>query len=591
MCSDTTLHKVVAQALISLKETEIDLFFNQRIYDIFVRYRKQTSEEFCKEQVYYLERTIQDFKRNAFDGSEQTFSRIKQLKKEIERICQEYESAVACSNKPISATAEELEGMHEEFITSLQQEEPGVYRLYCDYPTVGYVLAHCTLPETRKRMFRAFHNRAYPENSRRLELLVLKRHELATLLGFISYTHLDAAAHMIKTPERAFSFIHDLAKKAQQKFKKEMTLLKQHLSADVLLTDDGCMEPWDYLYVKEQYKKNVLGIEDEVITHYLGLDTVLQGMFSIFGHLFSLVFESTKITGSYEGTYSVIIKNARDKKIRGYLFLDLHPRPHKYTHACVHPIVPGTKSVDKQTGELSYTPAVATLITNFPRPIHGKPALLTHNDVTVLFHEFGHALHQMLGSASLPGMSAISGVIWDFVEVPSQLFEEWAWNVDVLQRIASHYKTGECLPTSLAKKIAALKTFDTGYNVLNRLAHSLFSLRVFNQPEEKDLHILFKKCFESYIPDIRFDDENRHIAAFLHLTMYGAKYYTYMWSRVFSCNVFSHFNGKNLHNAALGRRLAEVILERGGSVAPEELLFNFLGKKPDMAAFYNEMAF
>ena len=296
-----------------------------------------------------------------------------------------------------------------------------------------------------------------------------------------------------------------------------------------------------------------------------------------------------------------------DASPEGYILLDLHPRDGKFKHACcdsiVTPVIPsspnserdertrlrraGPSSGERKLLALKHCPSVALIIANFAKPTPERPSLLKHSEVTTFFHEFGHAMHNLLGRVQMDGFAGCA-VKRDFVEVPSQMFEEWMWDKDMLKLITSHYKTNEPLPDSTIDKMLELKKLVKGFRVHGQNAYSQLSLDLFKKGAQKNVDTIFRDIFVREAPYGYLDPSNHWYAAFGHLSSsgYASKYYGYMWAKVFSLDVFDTIKNQNgLLNSEVGKKLTADLLGRGGSVDPDHMLKSFLGREPSLDAF------
>jgi len=263
----------------------------------------------------------------------------------------------------------------------------------------------------------------------------------------------------------------------------------------------------------------------------------------------------------------------------------LYPRENKFSHACHDGIVSTYQNKSANNG---FVPSVSVLIANFPKSTKDRPSLLKHSDVETFFHEFGHAMHALLGKTELASFSG-TATKTDFVEMPSQMFEEWMWDKDMLEMVSSHYKTGVSLPDVLIDKMIALKRFDTGSFVQRQGWLGLIAFNCFKSGAKKDVKKIVQSLHEKYCEHIRFEPKTNMYASFGHLCCYGAKYYGYMWSKVFALDLFETIKQEGLLNYEIGEKLINKVLGKGGSVDPNKLLVDFLGREPNQDAFLRDL--
>ena len=582
---DKAMRDAAHAAIIKIQEFGIDsLSNNVDLYKALKQYATSSAkkEQLNNEQRFFIKEVIDDFERAGLGLPEEQRAEIKKIKKELAELILNFDANIAKDASFILVDQDGLKGLEEDFITTLEQVN-GKYRLGVDYPTYTAVMGNCCVEETRKQLCKKFQNRAYPANKELLEKIIAKRDELAKKLGFVSYAHLDLSDQMIGSPARAQEFISDLAQKAQTKEQKEFELFTQDLPESVTLTKDGKLKPWDVSFVHESYKKNKFNIDEQKLAEYFPMEKTIEGLLAIYEKFFSLEFKQVQVSGLWhEDVKLVEVYNANDKKMLGYLLLDLYPRPNKYSHACE------TVLARHCTSKNGNTPTVSLVIANFPKSTKDKPSLLKRSDVRTFFHEFGHALHEILGALETASLSG-TNVKRDFVEMPSQMLEEWLYDKEILKMVSGHYKTGEPLPDDVIDTLISLKNFFAGYFLLRQLGLSLISLNTFQEGSVKDLDAILKISMTSMTPGIAWDNDNHMYASFGHLTNYGAKYYGYMWSRVFALDLFDTIKKHGLLNSEIGQKYIQCVIGCGGSKHPDELLKDFLGRAPNMDAFIQSL--
>ncbi|MFH1644710.1 MAG: M3 family metallopeptidase [bacterium] len=576
--------------------SNVDLYNSVKEYD-FTNAKK---EKLSSEEEYFLEETIKDFERNGLNLPKEKLEEVKRLKKEIAKLSLDFEANIAKDKSQILVDRNELEGLQDHFIDNLKQRD-GKFVLACDYPTYFEVMQNCRVTETRKKLSKIFSRRAYPINEEILNEVVAKRDELAKLLGFDSYAAFELDDQMAKNTKTVDNFLTELATKTQKKELKEFEVMSKELPEGVELTQDGKFYPWDYSFVKEQYKKKHFNVDENEISEYFPVQKTIDGIFNIYQQFLGLEFKTVEILRPFdelraqderrlwhEDVKFIEIYDRKTNQLLGYLFLDLYPRDDKYSHACMASIIPSIWRKDEKTGEYKSVPAVITVIANFPKATKDRPALLKHNDVETFFHEFGHAMHGLLGKTKIASFSG-TDVKRDFVEMPSQMFEEWMWDKDILKLVSHHFKTGESLPDELIDKKIELKKFDSGFFVTRQCWLSFMSLDYFMPGAKKDLNKIKKDLHNKLIKTVLLDDENEMQCSFGHLMGYGAKYYGYMWSKVFALDLFEQIKKAGLLSEVEGRKLIDDVLGKGGSVEPNKLLFNFLGREPNQKAFLKDL--
>lgn len=583
---DEAMRNAAQAAMIKMQEFIVDALSNNvELYNALMAYANGNArnEQLTTQQQYFLDKTIQDFKRDGLDLPADERQALKTLKKELAALELSFGANIAQDNRTLLVSRQALQGLEDDFIASLKQNDAGEYILGVDYPTYFAVMENCSVEKTRKDLMHMFENRAYPINDSTLNNIVAKRDQLAKKLGFATYSDLDLSNQMVKTQSNARTFINDLLTKAQIKEEQEFASLIEDLPAGVTLTVDGKLKPWDMMYAKNQYKKKHFEVDEQKIAEYFPMEKTVQGLLDIYQKFFSIQFKQVPVSGAWHSDVSMLeIYNAQGTELLGYFLLDLYPRPNKYGHACEITIMPATYHNE------AAIPAVALVIANFPKSTATKPSLLKRKDVVTFFHEFGHALHSLLGRTRIASLSGTS-VKWDFVEMPSQMLEEWLADAQILKFVSSHYITGQSLPDDLINRILALKNFSSGAFVSGQLMYALLSLDIFEQGENKNIHALYKKLHERCKKHVSYNSEDHMYVAFGHLTGYGAKYYGYMWSKVFALDLFYQIKKAGLLNPVIGSKYVHEVIGKGGSEDPNLMLKNFLGREPNQEAFLKDL--
>jgi len=584
---DASIRKTAHDEIVKMTAFSVDNVTNNReLYLAFKAYVDENSQHelLTAEQHYYLQETMDDFKRNGLNLPKETQVKISRLKKELALLSQDFQSNIATDNRTITTKKEDLKGLDTDFINSLKQTESGDYIIGVDYPTYFNIMENCAVENTRKRLFLAFSNRAYPKNNFVLKKVIEKRDKLAQLVGFNSYADLDLSNQMIDSVEKAELFLNDLIAKSTPKVQKEFEQLTTTLPSSVSLTADGKLKPWDIAFLKSSYKKKVFSLDERTIAEYFPMKKTIDGLLAIYEQFFNLTFKEKPLHDLWHNDLQLIeVYNAANDNRIGYIIIDLYPRPNKYSHACHASIVPSF-----HTNNAKNFPSVSLVIANFSKPTDTKPSLLKRSDVRTFFHEFGHALHSILGRTALASFSG-TNTKRDFVEMPSQMLEEWLFDEDILKKISCHYKTGKPLPDETIDTIISLKHFDSGQFVQAQSFYSMLSLHYYKAGSNKDTNAIFKNLYTKIRTHVQFEPKSHMQASFGHLMGYGAKYYGYLWSKVYALDLFYEIKKHGLLNPEIGQRYIKEILGKGGSVDPIILLRNFLNREPNSDAFFSDL--
>ncbi len=403
-------------------------------------------------------------------------------------------------------------------------------------------------------------------------------------MGFDSFAALNLDSQMVKVPERAEQFLTDLIARAREKAELELKAFIEELPESVTLMADGKVKAWDVPYLKIKYKEKHFNIDELKISEYFPMQQTIDALLDIYHQFMGVTFKEVPISGMWHEDVRLIeVYDKKGTQLLGYLFLDLYPRSNKYSHAAHAGLIQAMILPDGKR-----IPDVSVVMANFPKPTKDKPSLLMRADVRTFFHEFGHAMHALLGATQMGSFSGTS-VKTDFVEMPSQMLEEWLWDKDIIKKVSHHYKTGEPLPDDVINNIVALKRYDSGNFVQTQSRYSQLSLDLYKAGEDKDPYKIQEDLIAKIHPRIFFGPEYHMHASFGHLTGYGAKYYGYLWSKVFALDLFEEIKKHGLLNPQIGERYVQEVIGKGGSKDPNELLKNFLGREPCQDAFIKDL--
>ncbi|PIJ50460.1 oligopeptidase A [Erwinia sp. OLTSP20] len=486
----------------------------------------------------------------------------------------------------------ELAGLPESALAaaSAQAEEKGQqgWLLTLDIPSYLPVMTYCDNAALREEMYRAYSTRASDQgpnagkwdNSEVMAEELALRHELAQLLGFDSYADKSLATKMAESPSQVLDFLGDLAKRARPQAEKELAQLRAFAQKQFAVDE---LQPWDLTYYGEKQKQHLYTISDEQLRPYFPEARVVNGLFEVVKRIYGIHAKERKDVDVYHPDVRFFDLFDETGTLRGSFYLDLYARENKRGGAWMDDCVGQMRMADG-----SLQKPVAYLTCNFNRPVSGKPALFTHDEVTTLFHEFGHGLHHMLTQIDVPGVSGINGVPWDAVELPSQFMENWCWQPDALAFISGHYETGEPLPKSLLDKMLAAKNYQAALFILRQLEFGLFDFRLhaeFNPASgARILETLAQ--IKKQVAVVPTPSWGRFPHAFSHIFAggYAAGYYSYLWADVLAADAWSRFEEEGIFNRTTGQAFLDSILTRGGSEEPMTLFKRFRGRKPKLDA-------
>lgn len=586
---DREIREAATASLVELKRIIFEeIGTNRALYRIFKEYAtspERSADNLTEEQVYYLDETLKAYERVGLGLPDEQLAQVRELSHKLTELESQFEANIASDLQTIAVSREDLRGLDEIFIASLPRNEKGDVLLRIDTPTKRMILQYCAVEDTREKVWVAYNNRAYPANIQVLDRMIALRDKLAHTIGFPSFAHLNIDGQMAQSPEKVDLFLNDLATRVERKYDAELQQFKQDIPAGVHLTKDGLFKPWDFTYVLEFYKRKHLNLDMQKIREYFPVKRTLDELLAIYERFLGLEFRQEESVGLWHPDVKHIVVYKKTGELLGHLLLDLYPRDNKFTHACQITVSP---ALIDETGKRC--PAVIGIIANFPCSGCDDPGLLQLVDVSTFFHEFGHAMHALLGATTMADFSGTNTKV-DFVEVPSQMFEEWLNEPAILKQVSYHYKTGEPLDDETIARLCNLRQFDSGMFVMGQAGHAQYALKCFGPGEHKDLDAIKKDLDKRFSRGVLSDDRAHIVCAFGHLTQYGARYYSYLWSLVFAHDLFSMIKQRGLFDGTTGQRLIDQILSYGGSREPMRLMRSFLDREPNMDAFLERLGF
>ena len=527
---------------------------------------------------YYLQRQLLEFRLAGVDKDDTTRARLKKLNDQATEEQSMFDRNISDGKKTIEADASELEGLPQDYIERHKPGSDGKIHITTDYPDALPVFNFAKSDDLRRRLNIAFSTRAYPKNQEVLTNLMKTRYEIATLLGFSNWADYNAADKMAVNGQTIADFIQQVEDASRPLAKREFDMLL----AEKQKTHPGATEIGDHerSYLSELVRRSKYDFDSQSVRPYFPFIQVKQGILDAAADLFHVSFQQERNVPSWDPSVETWIVIDSGKPI-GRFYLDMHPRPGKYSHAEMAPVLDGVRG--KQLPE-------AILVCNFPVPTASDPGLMDYGDVETFFHEFGHLMHHILGGQQQwAGVGAFSAES-DFGEAPSQMLEEWIRSPQVLVKFARHYKTGETIPLELVARANRAAAFGRGFWVARQNCFSAMSYDIYKtKPENVDLD------------KVTFDDNRKYTlftplpethmwASFGHLAGYSSAYYTYLWDKVIAEDFFLQFDHKNLLAGDAPMRYRRIVLEPGGSMSANDLVKNFLGRPQNMVALQHWMA-
>ena len=532
------------------------------------------------EQTMLLDKQYKSFARNGANLNKEDKSKLREIDAKLATLSLKFgENVLAETNAfELHITNEnDLAGLPESEKEAAKSNDKEGWVFTLDYPSYIPFLTYIDNRELRKKMAIAAGKKGFQDNTFNNEKIVLEivnlRHQRANLLSYKTHAHFVLEERMAETPNNVIEFSNNLLKKAKPAAIKEFNNLEAYAKK---LDGIEQLQKWDGAYYSEKLRKELFDLDQEILKPYFKLENVIGGVFEIANRLFDLQFKEV----SNIDTYHEDVKTYNVTDIKGnfvaVFYADFHPRKGKRNGAWMT----SYKSQQIKNG-INERPHVS-IVCNFTKPTETKPSLLTFNEVTTLFHEFGHALHGMLANTTYNSLSGTS-VSWDFVELPSQVLENWCFEKEALELFAKHYETGEVIPMKYVEKIKESASFHEGMQTLRQLSFGLLDMQWHGQDPTE---ISSVKVFEEHAfsdtklyPDVA---ENVMSTAFSHIFQggYSAGYYSYKWAEVLDADAFEYFLEEGIFNKEVATRFKDNVLSRGGTEKPMELYKRFRGKEP-----------
>ena len=541
-----------------------------------------------------IQNALRDFRLSGVDLDNEKKQRYKEISQELSRLASNYEENLMDATNAWSKVIrneQDLAGLPPSALaqakqTAESQDQDG-WMITLQFPSYQAIMTYADDRELRREHYEAYATRASDQasdneqwdNSLLMEQILALRHEKAQLLGFENYAELSLATKMAKKPEEVMNFLEDLADKSWRQARKDFADLQSFAKQYHGINN---LQSWDLTYYSEKMRQHFYQLSQEEVKAYFPITRVLPGLFAVVEKLYGLQISEISDFDSWHPDVRFFQIHDEFGVLRGKFYFDLYARTKKRGGAWMDDCV-GRKKINDQI----QTP-IAYLTCNFTPPTSTEPSLLSHDDVTTLFHEFGHGLQHMLTKIDYLGVSGINGVEWDAVELPSQFMENWCWEQEALALISGHYQTGEPLTDTLFNKMLAAKNFQAGMMTVRQLEFSLFDFRIHKDydPEKGARIYPILEQVRAQVAVINPPKFNRFAHSFSHIFAggYAAGYYSYKWAEVLSSDAFSLFEEKGIFNPETGKLFLTTILETGGSEDAMALFIKFRGRKPTIDA-------
>lgn len=569
-----------------LSDFQNDLLLNEALFArVKTVFDSRKTLTLNPEQTMLLEKQYKGFSRNGANLSEDKKTELRKIDAQLSKLKLTFgENVLAETNAFEMLITDEAalaglpDGAKEAAAQTAKENDKEGWMFSLQYPSYIPFMTYASNRELRKKLSLAFGARAFQDNEYNNEQHVLDianlRHKRAQLLGYESHAHFVLEERMAETPQKVYDFSNELLEKAKPAAQKEFNELEAFAKE---LDGIDQLQKWDSAYYAEKLKQKLFSLDDEQLKPYFKLENVIQGVFTVADKLFGLQFEADTSIDSYHKEVKTYRVTDTEGVLVAIFYADFHPRAGKRGGAWM------TSYKPQQIKEGINDRPHVSIVCNFTKPTSSKPSLLTFNEVTTLFHEFGHALHGMLANTTYSGLSG-TNVYWDFVELPSQVLENWCYEKETLQLFAHHYETGALIPMELIAKIKESATFHEGMQTLRQLSFGLLDMSWHGaDPSEiKSVKAFEKEAFKntSLYPAV---PSNCMSTAFSHIFQggYSAGYYSYKWAEVLDADAFAYFKEAGIFNKEVATKFKDYVLSQGGTQDPMELYVKFRGQKPN----------
>lgn len=578
------MQKLAQEISPMLTELSNDITLNANLFQrIKAVYDQRESLNLTTEQATLLDKKYKGFSRNGALLAEDKKSRLREIDAELAKLKLTFGENVLAetNNYELHITNEsDLKGLPEDTIETARalakskDKEGWIFTL--DVPSYSPFVTYADNRELRKEIAIAYGKKAFQsnefDNQENVKKIVALRHERAQLLGYESHSHFVLEERMAQNPDKVKSFLNDLLGKAKPAAEREFSQLTAFAKK---LDSLDQLEKWDGAYYSEKLKQELFNLDDEKLKPYFKLQNVQGGAFEVAKRLFGLTFTEVFDIDKYHEDVHTFEVNDANGNLVAIFYSDFFPRKGKRNGAWMTSFKP--QYIKEGINERPHV----SIVCNFTKPTETKPSLLTFNEVTTLFHEFGHALHGMLANTTYPSLSGTS-VYWDFVELPSQVMENWCYEPEALAIFAKHYETGEIIPQEYVDKIKESASFLEGIATLRQLSFGLLDMEYHGKPVVVDNVKTFEKTAmepTALYPDVA---ENCMSVSFSHIFQggYSSGYYSYKWAEVLDADAFAYFQEKGIFNKEVAAKFKDNVLSQGGTEHPMTLYKKFRGQEP-----------
>jgi oligopeptidase A len=589
------LRKAYNSCLPKLSEYHTEIGQNEALYQAYLSIRDSAQfAELTVAQQKSIEDSIRGFQLSGVDLDSDKKEQYKKLQQELTQLHSKYEENLLDATNAWTQQfdhVEALKGLPESALAmaeqAAKQRELEGWAITLEFPSYYSVVTYADDRALREEIYRAYVTRASDQgphagewdNTRLMEEILMLRQQGARLLGFENYAEKSLATKMARDSQEVIDFLKDLASRSRPRAEEEFKELSAFAARELGIDQ---VQPWDVAYASEKLRQSAYDLAQEDLKPYFPVDKVIEGLFNLVERLFGMRIEEVKGIDTWHPDVQFFEIHDTEGNLRGQFYFDLYARQNKRGGAWMD------ECVNRMRINNQLQVPVAYMTCNSSPPAGGKPALFTHDEVTTLFHEFGHGLQHMLTLVDYPDVSGINGIEWDAVELPSQFMENWCWEKEALDLFARHYETGEPMPQGLYDKLVATRHFQSAMMMVRQIEFALFDMMI-HVDEER----VKQEGIQQVLDDVRQEvsviippDWNRFQHGFTHVFAggYAAGYYSYKWAEVLSADAFARFEEEGLFNAQVGRDFLHTVLELGGSQKAIDVYTEFRGREPSIDA-------
>jgi thimet oligopeptidase len=580
---DSAIRSKSQECIEILSKFDNELNLNEDLYRATSEYSKtEEAKKLIGFKKKFLDERMKFYALNGFNLPKEKRDELKIIFDSTSSIGLEFSANIAAVKDYIEVTEEEIKGLPDDYRNDHKLDN-GKYKIDLSYPSFVPFMQLSENDEARRKLSFLYLNRATDKNLPLLQKLLTEREKAAKILGFKTAAEYMVAENMAKTPDKIWDFENSLLVKVKPKAEadyKELLELKQKTKKNA---KDTIINSWEYQYLLNKQLKEKYSVDQQKVKEYFEVNNVIKGILLICSKLYNVEFKEVPNAPAWHSDVK-LFEMTSNGNLLARIYLDLYPRDDKYGHYACFGMIHGKQK------DSAYQVPTAALVCNFPKATKDMPGLLSHDNVTTFFHEFGHMMHFVFSRSELATQSGITNT-HEFVEVPSQFFENWAWNYESLKLFAKHYKTGKVLPVELHKKMWDARNLCSGIDANRQIFYGMLDMTYHDKyiPEGTTTTTEALKELQNKVSIFKYVEGTHMQASFDHLVGYGAGYYGYMWSKVYAEDLFSVFEKEGILNTKTGNRFRDEIISKGSTMDEMEMMKIFLKRDPNQDAFLKSM--